>query len=117
MTKYNARKTIVDGITFDSKLEADRYIQLKLMNKAGEITDLQLQPELQIFQGYVNHYTGEKHKSRFYVGDFKYLDLHTQQWIIEDTKGMETPEFRLKWEYVQSEYPEYVFRKITRDMV
>ena len=117
MTKYNAKKTEINGITFASRLEGERFKQLMLLQKAGEITDLQLQPELQIFEGYVNCYDGMKHRSRFYVGDFKYLDLKTRQWIIEDTKGLETPEFRLKWEYVQSEYPQYVFRKVTRDMV
>lgn len=117
MTKYHAQKTVIDGITFASRLEGERYQQLRLLEKAGDIGDLKLQPELQIMEGWIDPETGEKHRSRFYVGDFKYLDIRNHCWVIEDTKGVETTEFRLKWEYVQSEYPQYVFRKVTRDMV
>ena len=114
MTKYNAKKTVVNGITFDSKLEAERYEQLLLLERAGEISGLVLQPEFQILQGFVNAETGEKIKSRFYVGDFRYINNATNKMIVEDTKGMETPEFRLKWSLVQSQYPQYTFRKVTR---
>lgn len=117
MTKYNAKKTTVDGITFASKLEADRYVQLRLLEKADEITALVLQPEFQILRGFVNPDTGEKTRSRFYVGDFQYIDNATNKMIVEDTKGMETAEFRLKWSLVKSLYPQYEFRKVTRDMV
>lgn len=114
MTKYNAKKTVINGITFASRLEAERYQQLMLLERAGEISGLVLQPELQVMEGWIDPETGEKHRSRFYVGDFKYLDIQNHCWVIEDTKGMETTEFRLKWEYVQSEYPQYLFRKVTR---
>lgn len=117
MTKYNAKKTVVNGITFSSRLEAERYEQLLWLQKSGEISNLQLQPEFQILKGWIDPETGEKHKSRFYVGDFLYIDMRDHKMIVEDTKGMETPEFRLKWEYVQSYYFEYEFRKVTRDMV
>ena len=116
MTKYNAQKTEVDGIVFDSKLESDRYKQLKLLEQAGEISDLRMQVQFQIFKG-LTLPDGEKLKSRFYVADFMYIDRYHNRWVVEDTKGMETPEFRLKWDYVRSEYPEYEFRKVTRDMV
>ena len=114
MAKYHNRKTVVKGIPFDSKLEAERYQQLLLLEKAGAIGCLKLQPEIQISEGWVDPNTGEKHRSRFYVGDFKYVDHENHCWVIEDTKGIETQEFRLKWEYVQSEHPEYRFRKLTR---
>lgn len=117
MTKYNAKKTTVDGITFASKLEADRYVQLRLLEKADEITALVLQPEFQILRGFINPETGEKTRSRFYVGDFQYIDNATNRMVVEDTKGMETPEFRLKWDLVKSLYPQYEFRKVTRDMI
>ena len=117
MTKYHAKKTTVDGITFDSKLEADRFQQLRLLEKAGEISDLRLQPEFQIYQGWIDPDTGEKHKSRFYVGDFWYVDMQNDKFVCEDVKGMETPEFRLKWDYVKSMYRHVEFRKVTRDMI
>ncbi|MDD3747626.1 MAG: DUF1064 domain-containing protein, partial [Anaerostipes sp.] len=43
-SKYGARKTVIDGITFDSKREAKRYQELKLLEQAGEISYLELQP-------------------------------------------------------------------------
>ena len=116
-TKYGAQKTVVDGIKFSSRLEAERFQQLKLLEQAGEISDLHLQHELQIFQGYVDPQTGEKKRSSFYLGDFFYVDVRSHKLIVEDTKGVETPEFRLKWKLAQSQYPEYEFRKVTRDMV
>ena len=117
MTKYYSRKVTIDGIVFASKLEGTRFLQLKMLQQAGEIENLKLQPEFQIFKGWVDPKTGEKHRSKFYVGDFMYLDKRSHCWIVEDTKGMETDVFRLKWEYVQSEYPDYVFRKLTRNDV
>ena len=117
MTKYNAKKTTIDGITFSSKLESERYLQLKLLQQAGEIEGLSLQDEFQIARGWINPETGEKIKSAFYIADFCYFDNKTHRWVVEDTKGMETPEFRLKWKLVQSQYRDFEFRKVTRDMV
>ena len=115
--KYRAEKTEVDGIKFASKLESARYKQLKLLESAGAISDLKLQVEFQVFKGYINPDTGEKTRSTTYVADFSYTDIENHLQVVEDTKGVETPDFRLKWKLVQSQYPEYVFRKVTRDMV
>lgn len=114
MTKYRSRKTVINGITFASKLEAERYQQLRLLQKSGIIRDLVLQPEFQIFRGYVDPETGAKTRSRFYVADFQYTDVEAHKVIVEDTKGIETDVFRLKWDYVRSEYPQFEFRKLTR---
>lgn len=115
MRKYNNEKTTIDGITFDSKIESERYKQLMLLERAGEIQALRLQPEFQILQGWVDCETGEKTRSRFYVGDFMYIDKNAERIIVEDVKGMETAEFRLKWDLVRSQYPQYEFRKVTRN--
>ena len=117
MTKYNAKKTEVNGITFDSKLEADRYEQLLWLERAGEISDLMLQVEFQITRGYKNAVNGEKIRSRLYIADFVYWDRKIMRWVAEDTKGIETPEFKFKWDLVRTQYPVYEFRKVTRDMV
>ena len=117
MTKYHAKKTEIDGITFASKIEGERYTQLRLLEQAGEISSLILQPEFQISRGFINPETGEKVKSRFYIADFMYVDNNDSRIIVEDVKGMETAEFRLKWSLVQSLYPQYTFRKVTRDDV
>jgi len=117
VTKYNAKKTVIDGITFASQLEGERFKQLKLLQQAGEIEGLKLQDEFQIARGWINPETGEKIKSAFYIGDFTYFDNRTMRWIVEDTKGQETDLFRLKWKLVQSQYRDYEFRKVTRDEV
>ena len=114
MNKYQNRKTVVNGIPFPSRLEADRYQQLMLLVKSGEICDLSLQFEFQIFHGCINPETGEKEKSSYYVADFVYLDCREHKWIAEDTKGVETKDFKLKWKMVKQQYPGYTFRKLTR---
>ena len=116
-SKYNAIETVVNGIRFRSKLEATRFQQLLFLLQAGEICDLSLQFEFQILHGYINPETGEKEKSSFYVADFVYLDCREHKWIAEDTKGMETKDFKLKWKMVKQKYPQYTFRKLTREDV
>jgi hypothetical protein len=84
--KYGAKKTVVDGITFDSKREAKRYGELKLMERAGYIANLQLQPRYDFVINGV--------KCGFYKADFKYSDELGVR--VEDVKGMKTPVYRLK---------------------
>ena len=90
MLKYRNIKTQIDGITFDSKKEAKRYSELKILQSANAIDNLELQPE---FQLYVN---GTKVCK--YVADFRYFNIATQEWIVEDVKSpaSKTPVYRLK---------------------
>lgn len=89
--KYGNKKTVVDGITFDSKWESQRYLYLKSLERAGRIKNLELQPRFII--------TVNGQKICTYVADFQYdkedLDGGWEH-IIEDAKGVETPEFKLK---------------------
>jgi hypothetical protein len=90
-SKYGAKKTVVDGLTFASKAEARRYGELKLLQAAGEIIDLELQPKYDIV---VN---GEKICQ--YRGDFSYREEDASGWwqlVVEDVKGFKTPEYKLK---------------------
>jgi hypothetical protein len=79
-SKYSNQKTTVDGIVFDSKKEAQRYHELKLMEKAGLITRLTLQPRFPLV---VN---GQLIGA--FVADFSYLEGETLR--VEDCKGMAT---------------------------
>ena len=88
--KYGAKPTEADGIRFDSKAEARRYYELKLMEKAGLIVNLELQPR---FDFVVN---GQKLPRTFYKADFRYLDVETNEVVVEDVKGMITPIYSLK---------------------
>ena len=95
--KFNAVKTVIDGITFASKAEARRYAELKLMEKAGEIRELELQPRFPLLVDGVNVAT--------YVADFRYWrrGMCTIP-IIEDVKGVKTPVFRLKAKMFTAQY-------------
>lgn len=88
VNKYGNVKTEVDGVTFDSAAEARRYSELKLMEKAGEIMCLTLQPE----------YKFEKNGVLLckYRADFSYRLTKTLDLVVEDVKGMKTPMYRLK---------------------
>lgn len=94
--KYNNRKTIIDGIKFDSLLEARRYTQLLALKRGGLIKDLVLQP---VFNIEVN---GKKICK--YIADFKYYDTKLGTTIIEDAKGMKTDVYKLKKKLVEALY-------------
>ena len=105
--KFNARKTQVDGFTFDSKAEADRYSELKLLERGKEITHLELQPEYEIS---VNGRAICKYRA-----DFRYFDARRQKRVVEDVKGYKTDVYKLKKKLVEACYPgteiEEVYRK------
>jgi hypothetical protein len=93
-TKYRAVRTVVDGISFASKKEARRYSELKLMEKAGEIRDLCLQPR------YVLNVNNVKVTT--YVADFEYWTGNRR--IVEDCKGFRTDVYRLKAKLMDALY-------------
>lgn len=117
MTKYKAKRTTIDGKTFPSKLEATRYMQLKLLQADGQIKDLKLQVEFVINQAYINAETGEKMRAVVYIADFVYFDMRSKRYIVEDTKGVETPQFKNKWRQCREKYPEYEWRLVKREDV
>lgn len=84
--KYSAIKTEVDGIIFHSKREAKRYTELRIRQRAGEISGLALQPK------YPLEINGIKVGD--YIGDFLYTE--NGQRVVEDTKGVKTPVYKLK---------------------
>lgn len=86
--KYRRKKTTVDGIEFDSKKEADRYVQLLLMERGGDISGLVVHPPFELA---INHV-----KICDYVADFKYFDKSSCKEIVEDTKGYRTRAYRIK---------------------
>lgn len=92
--KYKNKKVEIDGILFDSKREANRYAELKLMERAGLISDLQLQRKFPLIPGqYIDGKCVEREVN--YKADFYYRDKNGTQ-IVEDTKGFKTPEYIIK---------------------
>ena len=98
ISKYHNRKTLYDGIQFDSQKEADRYQELQWMQQAGLIQDLELQPRYDLI---VNG-----HKLGFYRGDFRYKEVATDSVILEDVKSpaTRTAVYRLKKKLVKALY-------------
>jgi hypothetical protein len=80
--KYHARKMRDDNYVFDSMVEHRRYCELRLLLRAGEITDLVVHPAYEIKVNGV--------KIARYTADFRYLAVKTQQEIVEDVKGAAT---------------------------
>ena len=98
MNKYHARKTTVDGITFDSKHEAEVWCELKLMERAGIIRDLKRQVKFELIP------KTDKYRAMHYVADFQYYDREENHWVVADAKGVRTKDYLIKkkllyWQY------------------
>ncbi|HKD44554.1 MAG TPA: DUF1064 domain-containing protein [Candidatus Angelobacter sp.] len=94
--KFRARKTTVDGVVFASKHEADRYLELKLLQRAGKISNLILQPAI--------HYMSQDGRRTLfrYIPDFLYVEAG--EYVYEDAKGLQTPVYKLKKKLIEDRY-------------
>lgn len=77
MNKYHNCKVMVDGIKFDSKAEARRYAELKLMEDTGHIKELKLQPKFELQPKYKNN-KGETIRAITYKADFSYIETRSR---------------------------------------
>jgi hypothetical protein len=93
-TKYHNKKTTLDGHKFDSIAESERYWELKMLEKAGKIKNLELQKRFPI------EHNGVKICS--YVADFVYDEDGIQ--VVEDKKGFKTAIYRLKQKLMKAFY-------------
>lgn len=100
--KYGAVATIMDGIRFASKAEAQRYAELKLLEKAGEIRCLRVQPAFPLYVQ-TNVVADDPIKIGTYRGDFAYETSHGAV-VVEDVKGVRTPLYQWKKRHVESQY-------------
>lgn len=94
MSKYRNKKTVVDGITFDSQREANRWQELKMLTKVGRIRDLERQRVYHLAPAVI--IGGRKKPSLRYNADFVYVDDLTGKTVVEDVKGVKTDVFRIK---------------------
>ena len=101
--KYGNRKVKRDGIVFDSKREADRWTELKLLEKAREISNLQRQVKYELIPK--QYSTTERTKANrprmverevSYIADFVYTDNASNEVVVEDAKGFKTEEYKIK---------------------
>ena len=112
--KYFAKKTTIDGITFDSKKEAKRYSDLKLLEKAGKISDLEIQVPFELYAVYC----ANDIKIGKYILDFVYWNIEAGATldkafkVYEDVKGWDkkkkkwlvTPLSAWKKKHVEAQY-------------
>lgn len=91
-----AQRITVDGETFDSKAEAERWRQLSLLQMAGEISGLRRQVDIGLIGRDGPIMTDSGKKQRIYRADFVYVDHALGTTVIEDKKGHETEVFKFK---------------------
>lgn len=108
MNKYNNKKTQIDMYVFDSVAESKRYKELAILEKAGKIKGLKLQPKFLLQEGFRKN--GKTYRKIEYIADFMYIE--NGKVIIEDVKGMETEVFKLKRKIFEHKYPEYELKII-----
>ena len=105
--KYNNKKPTYDGIKFDSKKEAKYYLELKILKKAGEIKDFELQPEFVLLEPEKDRVTGRGIR---YRADFKIINNDDSEEIV-DVKGFKTNIYKIKKKLLLAKYPEIDFKE------
>jgi hypothetical protein len=108
MNKYHSVLTQVDGYLFDSKAEARRYADLKLLERSGEIMCLDVHPVYILQDSFV--YKGKIIQPIRYEADFGYIENGKK--VIEDVKGVRTAVFLIKQKMFWKRYPEIELRII-----
>ncbi len=92
-SKYGAKKVTVNGITFDSKKEANRYRELVLLERAGRLSNLQRQVKFELIPSQkIDGKVAER--ACTYVADFMYIENGKK--VVEDTKGFKTKDYIIK---------------------
>ena len=94
--RVQSTRTQVDGITFQSAREARRYEELRLLERAGEIRDLQRQVRHELAPSVLLRGARRRSPGVDYVADFTYVDMRTGRKVIEDVKGHRTEVYKLK---------------------
>lgn len=111
--KYHNTKVIYNEIKFDSKKEGSRYLQLKQLEKAGIIKELELQPKFLLLD--TIHYKNKTYPKTYYKADFKYFDNEKGKYIVEDVKSPITTKdkvYRLKIKMLLTKYPDIEFVEV-----
>lgn len=103
MSKWRNRKTVYNGVAFDSIKECNRYKELELLQLAGVISNLKLQPRYVLQEGY-KRIDGKRIRAITYVADFEYRDCETGEIVTEDVKGAQTQVFRLKCKLFEKKF-------------
>jgi dsDNA-binding SOS-regulon protein len=101
-SKYNAVKTVVDGRTFDSKREAEAFVYLKALERAGTLRGLECQVKFSL-DGYSAVKEQTEHVA-FYIADFVAQEVATGKTVVFDAKGFRNALYRLKCKWFAVQY-------------
>lgn len=108
--KYHNKKVIIDGIKFDSIKESKRYRELKILERAGLIRELKLQPAFTLIPSFKKN--GKTYRKASYIADFQYYDVGKKQTVIEDTKGYKTEVYKLKKKLFEYKYSDLEIKEL-----
>jgi hypothetical protein len=108
-SKYKNQKTEVDGIVFDSKREAEYYMQLKYLKRIGEIKDFGIQQKYELQPKFKKN--GKTYQAIAYIADFVFVNKDGSTEVV-DIKGVETKEFKIKYKMFEFKYPELTLKII-----
>lgn len=109
--KYHNKIVEVDNIKFDSIKESKRYNELKWLEKANIIKELELQKKFELQPKYTNK-NGKHIRAITYIADFYYFDNEKQQYVVEDTKGFRTDVYKLKKKLFEYQYPNLTIKEL-----
>jgi hypothetical protein len=102
--KYNARPKWVDGIKFPSGIEADRWVELQLMQRAGMISGLERQKTYELIPKMPKDGDKPAERACVYVADFVYVVGNAYRLVVEDVKGVKTPDYVIKRKLMRQVY-------------
>lgn len=100
--KYGNKKITINGQRFDSKLEASHYFRLVNLQKQGRIKYLARQVTISL---------SDKPKGRNvrYIADFVFLDLEKNIWVVMDSKGYATRDYKVKRDWLLDKFKGFIF--------
>ena len=109
-SKYkNRHSTVAEGLTFHSEKEARRYAELKLLQKVGEVLEIELQPAFELQPGYRRN--GKYIRPITYKADFR-ITWKDGRVTVEDVKGYKTEKYQIKKKILLFKYPELDFMEV-----
>lgn len=115
--KYGARKTVLYGITFDSKAEGDYYLLLLSKQQRGEIQAFRCQPRYRLQDGFKKN--GQTYRPIDYIADFEVLNLDGSKMVIDvkPSERFKTEVYKLKRKLFERKYPDLTIKEVYKDGV
>ena len=103
-SKYRNHKIKLDGQTFDSIREMSRYQELKLLERTGQIRNLQRQVPFELIPSQKDKNGKVIEKKCSYIADFVYMENGSDAFTVEDAKGMKTEVYKIKKKLMLQRY-------------